>query len=140
MAYVFGAMLGGRLSVSTLSASVLPVGVFLTFAGGLVLLLLVVTLGVTPATVLLPLGVLMLITGALTPLVMNGAVEHHPDIAGTSAGLSNALGLVIGNLFVITSGILYVGNFLPIAVLIAVSTTLTAASYFVLRGTGASLR
>lgn len=140
IAYVLGAMLGGRLSVSTLSASVLPTGVFLTFAGGLVMLLLVVTLGVTPATVLLPLSVLMLITGALTPLVMNGAVEHHPDIAGTSAGLSNALGLVIGNLFVITSGILYAGSFLPIAILIAVSTTLTAASYFVLHGTDAPTR
>lgn len=140
IAYVFGALLGGRLSISTLSASVLPTGVFLTFAGGLLMLLLVVTLGVTPATVLLPLVGLMLITGALTPIVMNGAVEHHPDIAGTSAGLSNALGLVVGNLFVITSGILYTGNFLPVAVLIAISTTLTAASYFVLRGIGAAAR
>lgn len=138
IAYVFGAMLGGRLSVSTLSASVLPIGVLLTLVVGALLLLMVITIGVSPATVLLPIVVLMALSGTVTPLVMAGAVYDHPDIAGTSAGLSSALGLIIGNVFVIVSGLLYDGNFLPIAVLIAISTSLTAASWLTIREPGSA--
>lgn len=140
IAYVFGAMLGGRLSVSTISANVLPTGMLLTLLVGAVHLVLVLTAGISPATVLLPIVLLMALSGAVTPLVMAGAVHHHPDIAGTSAGLSSALGLVIGNVFVVASGLLYDGNFLPIAILIAISTSLTAASWLIIRGSSNALQ
>ena len=133
IAYVLGAMLGGRLSLSSVSAAVLPASLLLTLVLGQMLLAGVVIVGVSPLSVLLPMVGLMAVSGAATPLVMAGAVNHHPDIAGTSAGLSSAIGLVVGNVFVVLSGLLYSGNFLPIAALIAASTALTAASWLIVR-------
>lgn len=137
IAYVLGAMAGGRLSTSGVSNRVLPVGVWLTLIIGLLMLAIILSVGVTKATVLLPMVALMAVSGAVTPLVMAGAVQHHPDIAGLSAGFSSALGLLIGNVFVVLSGVFYAGNFLPIAVLIAASTSLTAISWLIIpRGAG----
>ena len=134
VSYVVGALLGGRLSVSAVSEYLLPVGMLATLAFGWLLGLSIFLVGVHPLTLLAPMVALMMLSGAVTPIVMAGAVYHHPDIAGTSAGLSSALGLVIGSSFTIASGFLYSGDFLPVAVLIAGAATMTAASWLLVRG------
>ena len=133
-AFVLGALVGGKLSVTKRRERVLPVSVTLTLMAGGALYLLVAAGGVELAAILIPMSVMMLLSGIITPVVMAGAVFHHPDIAGTSAGFSSALGLILGSSFTIVAGFIYSGNFVPIAGLIAAATTLTWLSWFIVRG------
>ena len=84
-------------------------------------------------SLLLPLSGLMVAAGGITPISLAGAVNAHPDMAGTSSGLSSALGIVLGGLFTVLAGFLYKGDFTPIVWLVALSTTLTALSWLVIR-------
>ena len=140
IAFVVGATVGGRLSVSTLSRYVFPTGAWLTPVAGLALLVLTRFVGAYPGTVLLPILLMMTLSGLVMPAVLAGPVYHHPDIAGTSAGLSSALGLVVGSSFTIASGMLYAGAFEPIAVLIFVATILTALSSLLVSHSGVTAR
>jgi hypothetical protein len=58
------------------------------------------------------------------------AVSARPEIAGSSSGLSSALGLVIGGMFSILSGLVFDGRLLPIALIVSASTILCGLSYF----------
>ena len=64
---------------------------------------------------------------------MAGAVSYRPEIAGTSSGLSSALGLVLSGGFSILSGVIYAGSFTPIALLMALGATLTAVTGWMVR-------
>ena len=138
IAYVLGATIGGRLSTSSVSGHLLPAAVIATAALGVIQYLLVTRMGVMPVTVLIPLGGMMTLSGVVTPLVLAGVVYHHGHIAGTSAGLSSAMGLVIGSSFTVASGYLYAGSFVPIAGLILVATAMTAVSWLLVRKVGLS--
>jgi DHA1 family bicyclomycin/chloramphenicol resistance-like MFS transporter len=81
--------------------------------------------GVTVIGLILPLLILMGAAGVQTPLAIAGAVNQRPDISGTASGLSSSLALVVGGAFSILSGYVYTGSFMPIAVIIATSATLT---------------
>ncbi|MEO8225256.1 MAG: hypothetical protein ABI661_10675, partial [Gammaproteobacteria bacterium] len=81
------------------------------------------------AGLLLPLVLLMFAAGIQTPLSVAGAVNCRPDIAGTAAGLSSALGLVLSGSFSIVAGYLYTGDFLPVAALIAASSATALVTY-----------
>ncbi len=76
--------------------------------------------------------------GIVTPGSLAAAVSARPDIAGTASGLSSAIGLVIGGIFTVIAGYLFVDDFLPIAALIFVAAALTYGSWFMTRkpGTG----
>jgi len=89
--------------------------------------------GVTPLTVLPQMFLLMTLSGAVTPVVMAGAVYHHPEAAGTSAGLSSALGMVIGTSFTVWSGAVFTGDFAPIAGIMGVASGLTFISWLMVR-------
>lgn len=78
---------------------------------------------------LLPLGVLMSFAGAITPAAMAGAVSDHPTVAGTASGLSSAMGLVIGGSFSVISGVIYAGDYQPIALLMFVACCAITASW-----------
>ena len=70
----------------------------------------------------LPLGVLlfsMFFTGMATPLALNGAISANPEIAGLGSGLSSALGMSIGGLFSIISGLWYDLSMVPLLILMA---------------------
>lgn len=139
-AYVVGATVGGRLSTGRFAQYLLPAAVFATPAGGIAMFALVNLLGTTPATVLIPLAALMVLSGVATPQVLAGAVYQHPALAGTAAGLSSAIGLVIGSSFTVASGFVYDGRFEPVATLILLTTCMTAAGWFLIgssRSTGA---
>jgi len=132
VAYVVGATLGGRLSVSSISEYLLPGAVLATPIGGAALYLLVLLAGVTPATVLTPMVCLMVLSGIITPIVMAGAVYQHPRIAGTAAGMSSALGLMIGSSFTVAAGFVYDGRFQPVAALMLATTCLTLGSWLLI--------
>jgi hypothetical protein len=86
--------------------------------------------------VLLPLFLMMVLTGAATPLVMAGAVYQVPGLAGTAAGLSSALGMVIGGSFTVAAGKLYQTDFSPVALLILGAATATALGWLSIRRLG----
>jgi DHA1 family bicyclomycin/chloramphenicol resistance-like MFS transporter len=133
IAYVLGAFGGGRLASGARRPLLLPVGVTATLVLGLSILTLDHWLGPRLLTVLVPLFLMMLLSGAITPLVMAGAVYQLPGLAGTAAGLSSALGMTISGAFTVAAGLVYSGDFTPIARLIAVGALLTFAGWLTIR-------
>lgn len=133
VAYVVGALGAGRLAGSARRPLLLPAAVTLTLLLGLLVALLDHWLGARLLSVMLPLFVMMMLSGGITPLVMAGAVYQVPGLAGTAAGLSSALGMTLGGAFTVAAGILYHGDFTPIALLIAAGGLLTFISWLSVR-------
>ncbi len=128
--YVVGAIVGGRATNRFGSWRVLTAGIVATFFVGWLLPLVNILTDTSLAGILIPLGMLMCASGAVSPNAIAGAVYQHPRIAGTSSGLSSALAITVGGLFTVASGLIYNGDFGRIALLVAGATTLTAASWF----------
>jgi len=133
LVYVAGAAGGARLTGAFGMRRVLLAGTVLIVLSGASLLVDVAVSGVTLAGLLVPLTLLMFAAGVQTPLSVAGAVNCRPDIAGTAAGLSSSMALVLSGSFSIMAGFLYAGDFLPVAALIALSSALAGASYWLSR-------
>jgi DHA1 family bicyclomycin/chloramphenicol resistance-like MFS transporter len=125
VAYIVSAVLAGRLIARFGLQRVLRAGAALAFAGGLAALAATLAFGVTRAGLLLPLLVMMTANGLVTPVALAGAVGGRPAIAGTAAGLSSAVGLVMTGAYSVVAGFVYTGEFLPIALLMATATGCT---------------
>ena len=128
VAYVGGAVLTGKLAFSVSHRRLLWLGLLLIMIGSWALLGLVLTIGVTWWTLTMPLVLLSGANGVVTPMSMAGAVSYRPQIAGTSSGLSSAIGLTLSGLFTIVAGSIYAGDFTNIAVMMAIVATLTASA------------
>lgn len=129
IAYVASAAGAGRLAARIGVQGVLRIGALTTLGAGWGMVLLTGALGVHLATLVGPLLGLMIASGFVQPMAMAGAVGGRPELAGTAAGLSGAAALVLGGSFSIASGFVFKGPFTPIALLMAVAATLTAAMY-----------
>jgi DHA1 family bicyclomycin/chloramphenicol resistance-like MFS transporter len=133
IAYVAGATLCGKLASRYGPRRLLKFGLSLLFLSGWGFLGLLITQGVTFWTLTSSLIVLSLANGLVTPLSLNGALEYRPLIAGSSSGLSSAVGLVVAGAFTMVAGAVYSDSFLPIAVIMTMLTTLTATMGWVTR-------
>jgi DHA1 family bicyclomycin/chloramphenicol resistance-like MFS transporter len=131
--YVMGAAGGGRMIGRLGMDRVMHIGVVLTMGAGWALLLLVTGPGISLLPLVVILATLTGASGLVIPVAMAGAVSYRPEIAGTSSGLSSAMGLVLSGAFTIVSGFLFTGSFTPIAALIAAAATLTAATTWMVR-------
>ena len=129
VSYVLGALGGGRVSASRRRPLLLPVCIIATLLCGVSIAALDILFGAMLPGVLLPLFMLMVMSGAATPL----AVYQEPRLAGTASGLTSALAMATGGAFTVAAGVLYKGDFTPIAVLIALSTLLTVGGWLVVR-------
>ena len=127
--YTISAFMGGNLSSKYGLMKVLLAGVILNVMAGLVFYFLVKILNVTLISVIVPLIILFFAHGFIVPMALAKAVSARPEIAGSSSGLSSALGLVIGGMFSVLSGLVFDGRLLPIALIVAVSTMLCGMSY-----------
>ncbi len=127
--YTISAFMGGNLSSKYGLMKVLLAGVVLNVMAGLVFYFLVKALNVTLISVIAPLIILFFAQGFIIPMALAKAVSARPEIAGSSSGLSSALGLVIGGMFSVLSGLVFDGRLLPIALIVAVSTMLCGMSY-----------
>ena len=127
--YTISAFMGGNLSSKYGLMKVLLAGVVLNVMAGLVFYFLVKVLDVTLISVIVPLIILFFAHGFIVPMALAKAVSARPEIAGSSSGLSSALGLVIGGMFSVLSGLVFDGRLLPIALIVAVSTMLCGMSY-----------
>jgi DHA1 family bicyclomycin/chloramphenicol resistance-like MFS transporter len=128
--YVAGAIFCGRIARRVGSRVMLHGAVAVTLVAGWTLALIAVFAGLSLPGLLLPLALLMAAAGGVSPGSLAGAVNAHPEMAGTSSGLSSALGIVLGGTFTIVAGFLYHGDFTPVAWLIALSATLTALGWW----------
>ncbi len=112
----------GTLAVIRISVGICVLGGALVWAGA--------NYGeLTIFKILFPLGLSMIAAGGITPGAMAGAVANHPTVAGTASGLSSAMGLVVGGSFSIIAGVMYTGDYQPIALLIFVAAIAVAASW-----------
>jgi MFS transporter, DHA1 family, multidrug resistance protein len=127
LAYIASALVAGRLIGRLGSFRVLALGSALAVVGGFAVLAWTLAAGVTFAGLVGPLFVMMVGNGLVTPVALAGAVGGRPAIAGTAAGLSSAVGLVMTGSYAVAAGFLYDGSFLPIALLMATATAATAA-------------
>jgi DHA1 family bicyclomycin/chloramphenicol resistance-like MFS transporter len=131
--YVSGAIASARMTRRLGEEFVMKIAIMITLVSGWVLTLWIINQGVSMPSLLFPLAGLMVSAGGITPGALAGAVNAHPEMAGTSAGLSSALGIVLGGLFTVMAGFMYKGDFTPVVWLIALSTSLTALSWLMIR-------
>ena len=129
VAFVAGATLGAKLTPRIGTNRVMQISIWSTFVIGLLMLAVTQADTLSPAMLLVPLGMLMIFAGSGTPGAQAGAVLPHPEMAGTASGLSSAVGLVVGGSFTVVSGSLYTGEFRPIGTLIFVATLASALSW-----------
>lgn len=128
--YASSAFLSGNLSASLGLIKVMRIGVLVNLVSGVMFFSLIAIFGVTIYTIIFPLIFMFIGHGFIVPSSMTKAVSDRPEIAGSSSGLSSALGLVTGGLFSILSGALYTGSFLLISFIVMVSTILCYLCYF----------
>ncbi|MEZ5566375.1 MAG: Bcr/CflA family efflux MFS transporter [Gammaproteobacteria bacterium] len=115
LVYVVGAASGARVTAWLGVRRTLVLSTVMITVAGTSLLIATVLLGVTLAGLLVPLGVLMYGAGIQTPLAVAGSVNCRPDIAGTAAGLSSSLALVLsGNFSIVPATWQPPGDFLPL--------------------------
>jgi len=136
LGYVAGAVAAGRLVRRTGSYPLLRFGVLVTVATGWLMAMLVAVFGVTLLSLLGPLVILIAANGLVTPLAMAGAVNAQPQMAGTGAGLSSSLALLLSGVCSVVSGFIFSGSFTPIALLIAIAGTLSLLLMPLTRGVG----
>lgn len=123
--YVAGAVAAGRLVGRQGSYRVLRTGVLVTFVMGWALFALIAALGTTLWTLMLPMVALIVANGLVTPMAMAGAVNTRPEMAGTSAGLSSSLALLLSGLASVVSGATFSGSFTPVALVIGLCGSAT---------------
>ena len=128
--YTVSAFMAGTLSSKYGLMKVLLFGVLLNVIAGLLFYSLVKVFDVTLISVIVPLVIMFFAHGYIVPMSLAQAVSARPEIAGSSSGLSSALGLVIGGMFSIISGLVFDGRLLPIALIVSASTILCGLSYF----------
>ena len=128
--YTVSAFMAGTLSSKYGLMKVLLFGVLLNVIAGLLFYSLVKVFDVTLISVIVPLVFMFFAHGYIIPMSLAQAVSARPEIAGSSSGLSSALGLVIGGMFSVLSGLVFDGRLLPIALIVSASTILCGLSYF----------
>ena len=127
--YTVSAFMAGTSSSKYGLMKVLLVGVLLNIIAGLLFYSLVKVFDVTLISVIVPLVIMFFAHGYIVPMSLAQAVSARPEIAGSSSGLSSALGLVIGGMFSVLSGLVFDGRLLPIALIVSASTILCGLSY-----------
>ncbi|TVQ48769.1 MAG: Bcr/CflA family efflux MFS transporter [Gammaproteobacteria bacterium] len=128
VAYIVGAALGGFMIRRWGIGRTLRFGVGAAAVLSVTMPLVLLTAGVDAFTLLVPLTALMACNGIIGPQGLAGAVSDQPELAGTAAGLSSSLGLLLCALFAALAGALYSGNALvPIGLIsLAMLATLPA--------------
>ena len=130
LTYVAGAIFSAKMTRRLSGKRVMSAAIVIALLAGWGLELATRLYGLNVITLMVPMAFIMAATGSIIPGSLAGAVNTHPTIAGTSSGLSSALGTVLGGLFTVIAGYLYRGDFAPVGTLIAIATTLTAMAWW----------
>jgi len=131
--YVIGAILSARLTPVIGTIRVMHWSIGLSIVAGL-LIVLSANLGeLTVAKVLIPLGILMTLSGGASPGSLTGAVVDHPTRAGSASGLSSSIGLITAGIFSVIAGNIYDGSYPVIAFIICLCTFASGISWLIVR-------
>ncbi len=125
VAYIVGAALGGFMIRRWGIGHTLRLGVGAAAVLAVIMPLALIAGGVSAVTLLVPLTALMACNGIIGPQGLAGAVSDQPALAGTAAGLSSSLGLLLCALFAALAGIFYSGNALVPILLISLAMLAT---------------
>jgi DHA1 family bicyclomycin/chloramphenicol resistance-like MFS transporter len=124
VAYIGGAALGGVLIKRVGLGRTLRWGILAAVLAAVAMPGVIAAQGVTLVTLLWPLAILMACNGILGPQGLAGAVSDQPAMAGTAAGLSSSLGLLLGAVLASLAGVLYRGEALTAILLMSAATVL----------------
>jgi DHA1 family bicyclomycin/chloramphenicol resistance-like MFS transporter len=124
VAYIGGAALGGVLIKRAGLGRTLRLGILAAVLAAVAMPGVIAAQGVTLVTLLWPLAILMACNGILGPQGLAGAVGDQPSMAGTAAGLSSSLGLLLGAVFASLAGLLYRGEALTAILLMSAAMVL----------------
>jgi DHA1 family bicyclomycin/chloramphenicol resistance-like MFS transporter len=127
--YVLGSTVAAKATPKIGTLAVIKISVWISLLGGALVWAGANYGELTIPKVLFPLGLLMIAAGGITPGAMAGAVANHPMVAGTASGLSSAMGLVVGGSFSIIAGVMYTGDYQPIALLTFIASIAVAACW-----------
>ena len=131
--YASASFFAGNLTARLGLMKVLNTGVLINLAAGSLLALLIYLTGTNIYSIIFPLALMFFAHGFIVSMSMAKAVSDFPNIAGASSGLSSSLGLVTGGLFSILSGSIYTGEFMPIAIIVWLSTCFCYLCFLLVR-------
>tara|TARA_B100000959_G_C14997961_1_gene631563 strand:- start:26131 stop:27333 length:1203 start_codon:yes stop_codon:yes gene_type:complete len=120
--YASATFFAGNLTAKLGLMKVLNIGVRLNLVAGSLFAFLIYLTGTNIYSIIFPLALMFIAHGFIVAMSMAKAVSDFPNIAGASSGLSSSLGLLTGGLFSILSGSIYTGEFMPIAIIVWLST------------------
>ena len=129
LAYICGSLIGGRVIRTYGSERTLQLGLCGTFTSAWLIVLSLWTLPVSALSIISPFLLLFACTGLVNPPSMAGAVEHHPDRAGTASGVSNSMSMTLGALATFIAARMYDGNILSLYLPVVLTTTLSVLAY-----------
>jgi MFS family permease len=131
--YASASFFAGNLTARLGLMKVLNMGVSINLAAGSLFALLIYLTGPNIYSMIFPLALMFFAHGFIVSMSMAKAVSDFPNIAGASSGLSSSLGLVTGGLFSILSGSMYTGEFMPIAMIVWLSTCFCYLCFLLVR-------
>lgn len=131
--FVVGALFSAKLTRKFGTGFVMDISMALNIlVGGLILLC--ASIGeLTVSKVLVPFAFMMMLSGAVSPGAMTGAVADHPTRAGSASGLSSAIGLVVAGVFTIFAGTAYQGEYQLIGLIIFLSNIAAGICWLIAR-------
>lgn len=132
LAYICGSLIGGRVIRTYGSERTLQLGLCGTFTSAWLIVLSLWTLPVSALSIISPFLFLFACTGLVNPPSMAGAVEYHPERAGTASGVSNSMSMTLGALATVIAARMYDGNILSLYLPVVLTTTLSVLAYLTL--------
>ena len=133
-AYICGSLIGSMIIRLHGSERTLRLGLCGTFSSAGLILLTLWSFPVSVFTIVSPFLLLFAFTALVNPPSMAGAIAHHPDKAGTAAGISNSMSMAIGALAAVIASLVYNGNILSLYLPVVISIALSVLSYLLLVG------
>ena len=121
LSFMAGSLMGTRLTrLYGMDKAILLASFWLIMAAA-VMVVSYALYPLNPYVITAGIGVAMLGTGLICPLALAGSISTEPQSAATAAGLSSSLGLVLGGLFTVVSGMVYQGTLWPFLILSTVA-------------------
>ncbi|MCB1624774.1 MAG: multidrug effflux MFS transporter [Pseudomonadales bacterium] len=124
-AYTLGAGVAGLVTRRFGARQVLIRGAALSLLGGLLFVALAWTNTVSLSGYTVSLVLLILGNGVTSPLALAGAVNDHPQMAGTASGLSSAMAMLMSMLFAIGTGYAFDGSAASVGWILALGAFLS---------------
>lgn len=131
--YVVGALVSAQLTPVIGTTRVMRWSIGLSIVAGILIVICASVGELTVLKVLLPLGLLMTLSGGASPGSLAGAVVDHPTRAGSASGLSSSIGLVTAGIFSVIAGSIYDGSYPIIALIICLCTVASGLSWLLVR-------